>query len=122
MTRRMPSNPLLMSNNCLEIYLYLKEHVRQWIHTRFITDPRPHGLGIDHDTERYSDLRHKHGMTIESDRNEHIRLVKEPKLTRGQIKYIWDEALFRGYMSLASRCEAKLKEDEFINQVSKELI
>ncbi len=122
MNKLIHSEPLKMSNNCLEIYLLLKEKVKQWVHTSLITSPRPVGLGIEHDTERVSELRRKHGMTIESDRNEHLRLLKEPKWSKGQIKFIWEEALFRGYMSLASRCEAKLKEDEFTNQITKELV
>lgn len=122
MKPRMHSNPLGMSQNCLEIYLLLKESVKQWVHTGLITSPRPEGLGIEHDTERVSDLRNKHGMVIESDRNEHLRLIREPQMNPEQIKFIWEEALIRGYMSLASRAKAKLLGDEFTQQVGKALL
>lgn len=122
MNQRMHSNPLGMSQNCLEIYLLLKESVRQWVHTGLITSPRPEGLGIEHDTERVSDLRKKHGMVIESDRNEHLRLMREPEMSHVQIKFIWEEALIRGYMSLASRAKAKLSGDTFIDQVGRALL
>ncbi len=122
MNRRTHSNILGMSQNCLEIYLLLKESVRQWVHTSLITNPRPIGLGIEHDTERVSELRITHGIVIESDRNEHLRLLKEPSRSKGEIKFIWEEALMRGYMSLADRSRIKLQGNEFAHEVQKELI
>lgn len=114
-------NILGLSDQQMELYLYLKEIYPGRVHISDITNDRPlGGLGIKGYSERFTELRQK-GFVIKNLAKNYYRIEGEPNWNTEQLREIYRKARVRGYKSLMKRCEKKAEDISLVKNVAEAL-
>jgi hypothetical protein len=93
-----------LSDQQLELYLFLKEAYPGEVHISDLTNDKPlGGLGIKGYTERFTEMRKK-GFVIMNTKRNFYRIEGEPEVNLDDLREIYKQAAKRGYKKLMRRC------------------